>query len=133
VGKRNTRPLLVGTNKGEINMKNQMNINKKKTEYMKVFIPETGQYVPYEQWTVAQLDEDNMKIGEEEFEEWEDAMDYYIAMVCEWSPKLGARLSYHTHWEMIDGVPTSNKWTTIDTHEAGRECLCNGQCVEVEE
>tara|TARA_R100001015_G_C4515763_1_gene86160 strand:- start:339 stop:647 length:309 start_codon:yes stop_codon:yes gene_type:complete len=94
------------------------------TEYMKVFIPETGELVPYEQWTVAQLDENNMKIGEEEFEEWEDAMEYYNAMVCEWSPKLGARLSYHTHWEMIDGMLTSHKWTTIDTHEAGVSCEC---------
>lgn len=116
---------------------------------------ELNKYKDYEQWTVAQLDENNMKIGEEEFECEEEALEAYYAMICEYSPTLGARFSHHTNWEMIDGILTSHTWTTIDTHEAGMECHCvdccthpacaktgvcvahceecNGQCVGVEE
>lgn len=85
-------------------------------------------YKDYEQWTVAQLDENNMKIGEEEFECEEEALEAYLAMICEYSPKLGARFSHHTNWEMTDGMLTSKTWTTIDTHEAGVECDCVNCC-----
>ena len=83
----------------------------------------------YEQWTVATLDEDNMQIDAEEFECEEEARDAYVFKICEVSRQgLGARLSHHTDWEMIDGMHTSLTWTTIDTHEAGMECHCVDCC-----
>ena len=87
-----------------------------------------NKYEDYEQWTVAALDEDNMMLGEEEYECGEEALEAYLAMVCEQSPTYGARLSHHTNWEMIDGMVTSHTWTTIDTHEAGTPCDCVDCC-----
>tara|TARA_R110000803_G_C11723267_1_gene288564 strand:+ start:135 stop:485 length:351 start_codon:yes stop_codon:yes gene_type:complete len=88
----------------------------------------TDKYKDYEQWTVTQLDEDGMKIGEEEYEDEEEALEAYRSMICENSPTLGARLSHHTDWEMIDKMLTSKTWTDIDTHEAGEKCHCIDCC-----
>ena len=57
-----------------------------------------SKYKDYEQWTVAQLDEDMMLLGDEEYESEEEALEAYRQMVCEYSPTLGARLAHHTNW-----------------------------------
>ena len=88
----------------------------------------TDKYKDYEQWTVAQLDENNMMIGEEEYECEEEALEAYRSMICKYSPTYGARLSHHTDWEMIDEMLTSKTWTDIDTHEAGVSCECIDCC-----
>jgi hypothetical protein len=89
---------------------------------------DTDKYEDYEQWTVVQLDEEMDVIDGEEYEDGEEALEAYRKMVCEYSPTLGARLSHHTDWKMMDGMFSSQTWTTIDTHEAGMECHCVDCC-----
>lgn len=86
----------------------------------------------YTEWTVALLDEDMNMIDESDYTDYDKAYQAYREMICEQTPKLGARLARHTNWIMIDGMFTSRTWTDLQLHEAGTPCDCP-LCMEKEE